>query len=251
MYQAISPLIWYIASIVLLAVAAWFFRPRIASLFSRLMSGHQAYNNVVIATCALITLLWGCYTFDALQQRSKAIAELQEIQKRIKDTEATFLEIKVSQTKAPKGFYLSPVVSIKNSSSEAIFFKLCRDSLSVSQLAFNPEGRAKSVKNFNPALYEKISDDPKIANSTFHDIRVPVSSERNLNFFLPVQEPGVYYITFSALSSNNANSAENFTTNDGKPEAACSFSSKEGIPDDKKINGRDSIWFASTYIIVK
>ena len=259
MYQSISSLIWYIVGFFLLAIILWYFWAKVSTLLTRLMNGHQAYNNVVIGTCALVTLLWGCYTFDALQQRSRAVAELAEIQKRIKDTEATFLDIKVTQTKASKGFYLNPTVSIKNSSSEAIYFKLCKDSLSVSQLAFSPEGRAKSVKRFTPALYEKISNDSKIPNTTFHDIRVPVSSERNLNFFLPVQEAGVYYITFSALSSNDANGAQSKDSNGTEPknangdksEVACSFDTGEGIPKDKKINGKDSIWFASTYLIVK
>lgn len=250
MYQTVGSLIWYIVGFLLLTTAAWYFWSRISALFIRLLNGHQAYNNVVIATCALITVLWGCYTFDALQQRSRAVAELEEIQKRIKDTEATFLNIKVSQAKSSNGFYLSPTVSIKNSSTEAIFFKLCKDSLSVSQLIFSPEGRAKAVKNFTPALYEKISDNPKVPNSTLHDIRVPVSSERNLNFFLPVQEAGVYYITFSALSSKDANVANAESASDGS-EGGCSFSTGEGIPKDKKINGKDSIWFASIYLIVK
>ncbi len=98
----------------------------------------------------------------------------------------------------------------------------------------------------HPLFYEMISDDLKVNNSPIYDVRVPISSERNLNFFLPVKESGVYYVTFSALSSK--------TPNNQKRNGDCSFTQGNNIlgrADETRINGKDSIWFASAYIIIK
>ncbi len=223
-------------------IAIIIFRVTLHSHFSRFLSHHQAYNNFVIASCALATLIWGAYTFDALQQKDRAVAELADIQKRIRDTESTFLSVTTPVTEALDGYYLTPTVSIKNNSNEAIYFRLCPDSLSISKVSYSFEGQARADKILTPLFYEKISDNPKTKNSPIYDLRVPIASERNLNFFAAVKDPGVYYITFSALSSEDTSS----DTDTGN----CSFGEKKNIPENSKINGKDSIWFASTYILI-
>ena len=236
--------VWIIClgALIALAFAVLNFRVILHARVYEFLRHHQAYNNFVIASCALATLLWGAYTFDALQQKDRALAELADIQKRIKDTESTFLSVKVSVVKASDGYYLTPTVTIKNSSNEAIYFKLCPDSLSVSKISYNFEGQARADKTIFPLLYEKISDSPQVKNSPLFDFRIPIASERNLNFFAAVKDAGVYYVTFSALSSKDAAQ--------GADVQQCSFSSNINISGGNKINGKDSIWFASAYVIV-
>ncbi|WP_460143238.1 hypothetical protein [Pseudomonas sp. S3_B08] len=239
-----TTLIWLISfgGLIALLVAIIYFRAALVTRACDFLRHHQAYNNFVIASCALATLVWGAYTFDALQQKDRAIAELADIQKRIRDTESTLLSVEVPVSKSTDGYYLTPTVTIKNSSNEAIYFKLCPDSLSVSKIAYNFEGQARADKTVFPLYYEKISDNPKIKNNPLYDLRVPIASERKLSFFAAVKEPGVYYVTFSALSSKDA-----------APESSnseCSFNAKQNIEGGSKINGKDSIWFASSYVII-
>ncbi|AZF17978.1 hypothetical protein [Pseudomonas sp. R3-18-08] len=237
-------LMWLTFSGALLALLAaiLYFRDALYAHVSDFLKHHQAYNNFVIASCALATFVWGAYTFDALQQKDRAVAELADIQKRIRDTESTFLSVKVSVSKAPDGYYLTPVVTIKNSSNEAIYFKLCPDSLSVSKISYSFEGQARADKTIYPLFYERISDNPQVKNNPLYDLRVPISSDRDLSFFAAVKELGVYYITFSALSSKDA--APDINNGD------CSFNTKKNIAGGSKINGKDSIWFASSYVII-
>lgn len=209
------------------------------SFFSR---HHQAYNNVVIASCALLTLIWGAYSFDALQQKSRAEAELAEIQRRIKDTESTFLAVNVKFEKSPDGFYLTPSATIKNSSKENIYFRLCHDSLAISKVNYDFDAGAGSAKTIYPKYYEQLATGASDQNYPIYDIRIPVDSERTLNFFAAVKEPGVYYITFSALSTTEPGADKNLYN--------CSFVSNKGITSDKKKNGKEGIWFTSSYLII-
>ncbi|MDD2131062.1 hypothetical protein NP856_18085 [Pseudomonas sp. 17391] len=209
------------------------------SFFSR---HHQAYNNVVIASCALLTLIWGAYSFDALQQKSRAEAELAEIQRRIRDTESTFLAVNVKFEKSSDGFYLTPSATIKNSSKENIYFRLCHDSLAISKVNYDFDAGAGSAKTIYPKYYEQLAIGPNGENYPLYDIRVPVDSERTLNFFAAVKEPGVYYITFSAISTSEPGADKNLHD--------CSFVSNKGIKSDKKKNGKEGIWFTSSYLII-
>lgn len=54
---------------------------------------HSNFNNIAIALCAILTLVWGAYTFDALHQKDKAEAEYAELQQKIRNTESTFLTL--------------------------------------------------------------------------------------------------------------------------------------------------------------
>ncbi|WP_339535115.1 hypothetical protein [Pseudomonas hunanensis] len=237
---------WFIYTLLLLVlVSLVYFRARVFGLASRIVPDQQAYNNVVMATCALLTLAWGAYTFDALQQRSKAEAELLDLQKRLRDTESTLLNVAVGVDSTSKDFYLTPVVTIKNVGTEALYFRLCKDSLSVSKISYNLSGKLKSVNTLYPQFYQVISGDPKLPHSPFYDVRVPISSERSLSYFVPVDSEGVYYVTFSAFSAPKNDSGSEFGNDQ------CSFSGRKPTGSAEKVNGRDSIWFSSTYVVVK
>lgn len=235
--------ITYLVGGLFVVLALLFFRVAVKSCIRALLNGHHAYNNIVIASCALLTLVWGAYTFDALEQRSKAVAELEVIQRQIKDTESTFLNVVVEQAKYEHGFYLTPVVTIKNTGNEAVYLRLCPDSMSVSFIDYNFDGKVMSQKTVSPNYYEVISSDSNKPNIPLYNVRIPVSSERSMSYFLPVKNPGVYYVTFSALSSSSEkNEGLNNSTK-------CSF---KGAP----VSGADAkddsaIWFSSTYVIVK
>ncbi len=236
-------LLWSGLALVILWVI-FTFRLSFARMFFRVIPDQQAYNNVVIATCAIFTLAWGAYTFDALQQRDKAANELTELQRRLRDTQSTVINVTVGVEAGPRGFYLTPLVKMKNLGNEAIFLQLCKDSLTVSEVLYNSEGKLKAKASWHPQFYQSLSDDGKGSNKALHHMRVPISSERSLSYFVPVARPGVYYVTFSAFTASGEDSK-------AVSEGECSFKDSSSMHSEGARSDKSSIWFSSAYILVR
>ncbi|HHA2053544.1 hypothetical protein MXM72_08760 [Enterobacter roggenkampii] len=203
----------------LLVIIAWQAR--------NIWRNHSNFNNIAIASCAILTLVWGVYTFDALHQKDKAEAEYSELQQKIRNTESTFFNIDATVIKTSDGYYITPVVSIKNSGSEPIYIKLNNNSISISLVEVSGD-KVKSLKTYNPNIYEEIASSKKDKNIPIYDWKVPISAERKLNYVAKVDFPGMYFITFSAI------------------ETDANFNDKN-----KGINGKPMIWFVSKYIYVE
>ncbi|EMQ4440995.1 hypothetical protein FKK72_10150 [Klebsiella pneumoniae] len=188
---------------------------------------HSNFNNIAIALCAILTLVWGAYTFDALHQKDKAEAEYAELQQKIRNTESTFFNIDATFTKSSDGYYITPVVTIKNSGSEPIYIKLKNDSVSIRAIEVRGD-RVKSIKTYTPNIYEEIASNTNEKNIPIYDWKIPISAERKLNYVAKVESPGMYFITFSATETDS------------------NFNEKN-----KDINGKPMIWFVSKYVYVK
>lgn len=219
---------WFILTVLLVAFFSFVYK------FRDIYRTHDQFNNVVISLCAIFTILWGGYTFDALHQRDKAEADLLEITNRIKNTEATFFNVDVKVVKIDGVFYINPVVKIKNSSNERIYVKLNKESLTVSRVASEGAKQA-AMEIFHPNYYEELTllnskdeQGNKAGNIPMYDISVPISAERNLSYLVSTKKTGMYYVTFSAQAMD-----------------------EKGSPISKLINGKKSIWFSSSYIDVK
>jgi hypothetical protein len=216
--------------IVVLLLACIFFIIKFKDIYRT----HDQFNNIVISLCAIFTILWGGYTFDALHQRDKAEADLLELRNRIKNTESTFFNIDVKVVNIDGVFYIKPVVTIKNSSNERIYVKLNKKSLTVSHLVSHGDQQV-ATEIFNPNYYEELvllgakdKEGEKLNNIPMYDISVPISAERTLNYLVSTDKVGMYYVTFSAQAMN-----------------------ERGEPISKVINGKKSIWFSSSYVEVK
>ncbi|MDK2634823.1 hypothetical protein QMZ93_15940 [Pantoea stewartii subsp. indologenes] len=210
--------------IVLLTVGGlfWFYKKR-----HIIWQDSSSFNNIALGLCAMLTLSWGAYTFDALNQRDKAAAELKELQERIKGTESTFFSIDVTIKKWDKGFYILPVITVKNSGTQPIHIKMDRESITIKKINVK-EDKVKAVTVFHPNFYDEISSDAKIDHTPMYDVIVPISAERKINYAVNVNEPGLYYITFRAKTI-----------------------SENGTVEDKKVNKLPVIWFASKYFFVE
>lgn len=202
--------------------------------FKTIYRTHDQFNNVVISFCALFTIIWGGYTFDALHQRDKAEADLIELRGRIKNTESTFFNVDVKVVKINDLYYIKPVVTIKNSSNERIYVKLNEKSLTISRV-LSQGAKQVAEEIFHPNYYEELvllkgdySEGENKKNIPMYDISVPISAERSLSYLVSTNKSGMYYVTFSAQAMN-----------------------ENGKPISKMINGKKSIWFSSTYVEVK
>ncbi|MHX03683.1 hypothetical protein D9I07_13525 [Escherichia coli] len=202
--------------------------------FKDIYRTHDQFNNVVMSLCAVLTLVWGGYTFDVLHQRDKAEADLIELRNRIRNTESTFFNVDVNVVKIDDVFYIKPIVTIRNNSNERIYVKLNNKSLAVSRV-LSVGAKQVATEVFYPNYYEELavlneesSSQGKAKNIPLYDISVPISAERRLNYLVSTKEKGMYYVTFSAEAMN-----------------------EDGSPVSKYINGKKSIWFSSSYIEVK
>ncbi len=190
-------------------------------------SDHSNFNNVSVGLCAILTLAWGAYTFDALNQRDKAAVELKELQDKIKGTESTFFSIDVKTEHWDNGYYLLPVVTVKNSGTNPIHIRMGKDSLTVKKVLVKDD-KVKAVSSYHPKFYEVISNDDTVKHTPLYDMIIPISAERKINYALNVNEPGLYYLTFQASTIN-----------------------EKGTEETKEVNGMPVIWFASKYFFVQ
>ncbi|EFM9994931.1 hypothetical protein BF243_004777, partial [Escherichia coli] len=213
---------WFILSVLLIASLLFIIK------FRDIYRTHNQFNNVVISLCAIFTILWGGYTFDALHQRDKAEAELAELTGRIKNTEATFFNVDVKVVTIEGEFYIMPVVTIKNSSNQRIYVSLNKKSLTVSRVVSDGANQV-AMEIYHPNYYEELalldskdSNGKKAENIPMYDISVPISAERRLSYLVSTTKPGIYYVTFSAKAMD-----------------------ENGEPISKVINGKRAIWFSS------
>ncbi|MFL7890100.1 hypothetical protein [Enterobacter pseudoroggenkampii] len=190
-------------------------------------ANHSNFNNIAISFCAILTLIWGGYTFDALHQKDKAEAEYTELKQKIRNTESTFFTIDANFTKTSQGYYITPVVTVKNSGNEPIYIKLDKNSLTIDAIEVR-EDRVRSVKTYSPNIYEEIASNNGNKNIPLYEWKVPISAERKLNYVTKVEAKGMYFITFSAKETDSE------------------FKEKE-----KKVDGKPMIWFVSKYIYVE
>jgi len=219
---------WVIIAVLSLALVSFIYK------FRDIYRTHDQFNNVVISLCAVFTILWGGYTFDALHQRDKAEADLLELTNRIRNTETTFFDVNVKVVKIDNVFYINPIVKIKNSSNQRVYVKLNKESVTVSRVASEGEKQA-ALEIYHPNYYEELAllkskseSGDKAENIPMYDISVPISAERSLSYLVSTKKTGMYYVTFSAQAMD-----------------------ENGSPISKLINGKKSIWFSSSYIDVK
>lgn len=213
-------------SIIVLVVLAIVF---ILMLFKHkyLWEKHSNFNNVVIGICTILTLAWGAYTFDALNQKEKASFELQEIQKRIKDTESTFFSIDVNEARDCNGIYILPVITVKNNGTEPIHIGLDKESMTIQRVRVDNE-KIIALSTYHPNFYEILSDNKDIKHTPMYDLIIPISAERKISYALRVKDPGLYYLTFKAKTIG-----------------------ENGDEEVKEKNGKPIIWFTSKYLYVK
>ncbi|WP_109400934.1 hypothetical protein [Proteus sp. TJ1640] len=209
----------FIVLIIIILVSAFFYK--------NIWEKHSNFNNIAIGACAILTLTWGAYTFDALNQKEKASIELQEIQKRIKNTESTFFSIEVNEARDCNGIYILPVITIRNNGTEPIHIGLDKESMTIQRVRVDNE-KIIALSTYHPNFYEILSDDKNIKHTPMYDLIIPISAERKISYALRVKDPGLYYLTFRAKTIG-----------------------ENGDEEVKEKNGKPIIWFTSKYLYVK
>ncbi|WES88939.1 hypothetical protein [Dickeya fangzhongdai] len=187
-------------------------------------TAHQATYNIIIALATAFTLVWGVITFNLLQQKEKAEADLNEIRTRIRNSESTTVKISSTTFEDDEGYYIYPVVIIKNNGKEKMVLSLETNSLTVNKIYLEGD-KAIAEYTYHPPFFEIISDNEKKDSKQFTMVVVPVDGERMLTYALKVKEKGTYFISFSAGAYLNK--------------------------DKTTIDNHQLIWFASQYVNIK
>jgi len=181
------------------------------------------FNNATLAICAIVTIVWGVFTYGALHQRDIALSQLKEINKRIRSTETTFFDIKTNIIKGNGFFYINPTVNVKNSGSDVIYIGLDPDSLSVTRVIAKGD-KIIPFESYHPKLYTQVTSS---GNAPIDKMIVPIGAERSLSYLISVDTPGMYYITFTATEMD-----------------------RTGKLIHKEYDGTPMKWFSSSYIHV-
>lgn len=185
---------------------------------------HQATYNIIIASATAFTLIWGVITFQLLQQKEKAEADLDEIRTRIRNSESTTVKISSTFYKDGGAYYIYPVVTIKNNGKDEMIISLDDNSLTVNKVYLEGD-QALAENTYHPPLFEVISDNIEKDSKQFNMISIPVDGERSLTYALKVLDSGAYFISFKASAYLDK--------------------------DKKSVDNRQLVWFTSQFINIK
>ncbi|MCD9512124.1 hypothetical protein [Photobacterium phosphoreum] len=192
---------------------------------------------LVLTIAILVGGLWTLYTFDALQMKYKAEQdlenaksdlnkvhlELKDLQDKIDGTDSSFIEIKSQQFNYKQDrFGLIINVLVQNTGTNDVDMSWDYTPLTVYHVESRNGDEQKLTNKLTPQIYNGISDGNK---SILEKLFLFVGAKKELSFFVEVENPGLYYVLFSA----NIN---------GK------------VVDKMKVLNKNGVWFSSKYIFI-
>ncbi|CAH7247906.1 conserved hypothetical protein [Vibrio chagasii] len=194
-----------------------------------LLSNAEKVHYIVISAAVIIGGVWALYTFDVLNQRDTAAAQLKEIQDRIKGTNASNIDIRPSTFELDNGNYGVIVnVSIQNTGTKDIFidWSELETPLAVYKIRMESGDKQFFETLFLPKIYAPFNVKKK-KKEHYNSLYLLVGAKKELSFYVEVPSTGMYYITFNA-----------------KPD-------KKLNDDVKEVSGQTGEWFSSKYFRVE
>lgn len=174
----------------------------------------SAFQNIIIVLSIVCTGAWTIQTFDVLQQKERAAADLEELQERITNTESTNILINTQivdynsegNDNDEKGLIID--VTIKNQGKSKVSFDLSDSPLKVYTVAASGS-KVGSKGVLTPKLYSSLAEVSTSDNVKANGKNTPInrwislaSSERTLSYFVTLKPNEMYYIVFSSTAKN-------------------------------------------------
>lgn len=174
----------------------------------------SAFQNIIIVLSIICTGAWTIQTFDVLQQKERAAADLEELQERINNTESTNISISTQivdynsegNDKDEKGLIID--ITIKNQGKSKISFDLSDYPLKIYTVAASGS-KVGSKGVLTPKLYSSLAEVSTYNNVKTNGKNIPISrwislasSERTLSYFVTLKSNEMYYIVFSSKAKN-------------------------------------------------
>jgi hypothetical protein len=209
-------------------------------LSPRLSELASAFQNFAVILSIIGTAAWAIYTFEALNQKDQAELKYEELQKKIRDTESTTIEISTSVVNySPvnedehKGLIIE--VNIINKGSKRIEYDLTDKPLKVYKVEALGD-KLGYTKLMQPTLYSKVAPlgQKDVLSTPLNKWISLTESSRKLSYFVTVEPNSLYYIVFSSSDSENEH----------KPKEEINGNDTEVICDDID----KCKWFVSKYI---
>lgn len=206
---------------------------------------HEKTHNIfagihylIIAIAIICGGIWAVFTFNALNKAETAEIEYSELIKRIKNTESSTIDIKTDLIDYDKIKGLIVEVTITNNGKDKLYYPLNDSPLTIYKVK-SQGTKLASDKSIRPKLYSGLSENKSEGpNEYLTCVALLSNSIKTLSYFIPIEDLGVYYITFIS----QAISADKEGNRCGKQNDT------ENIT---KIQSDDVRWFASKYVSIK
>ncbi|MCG7499343.1 hypothetical protein MHO82_20980 [Vibrio sp. Of7-15] len=207
----------------------------IKDFFCSLLDIAENFHYLILAIAVLFGGAWTLYTFDALNQKEKALQELdqteqnlkkaklelKDLQDKIDGTDSSFIEISHEQIKLSNG-NIGVIVNVlvQNTGTNDVDMKWKKSPLSV----YKVETRNGDEQRLSNELTPKIYDDVFPKKKYLQNLYLFVGAKKHLSFYVELSDPGLYYLMFKAKTD------------------------KELSDKLKKAGKSNGIWFSSKYI---
>jgi len=159
--------------------------------FKNILAGIQS---LVISVAVVIGGVWTLITFNVLDQVAKARAELEVLQSRHSAIEIDIEASQVSLSDDQRKQCILASVVIKNTGTQNAVLEFQRDGpMAVTPVTFDKNGAPVYGETVRASI---AGSNPRktITTGTF----VRAGSRSHYRILVPVQKPGVYFLTFSA-----------------------------------------------------
>jgi len=195
-----------VVSIVLILVLLYIFRD--AGNAENYFNNSTSVFNIITAVGIVMSGIWAFSTFDLLNQRDIAQAQLIDLQKKAKSIESSKIQLSteivdyrgVGSGKDHKGLIVK--VKLTNVGNKPIEFDLTNSPMKIYEIA--AQGTEMGfLKLYKPVVFSSLASMGGSGENTPLDKFISLtSSERELSYFAVLPSNKMYYIVFSTQSGN-------------------------------------------------
>lgn len=209
------------------------------SLIRFIFGRAESFHYLALTIAILVGGGWTVYTFDVLRMKDNAVQdlnkaendlakvklELKDLQEKIDGTDSSYIEIKSHHFDYKDSkFGLIINVLVQNTGTNDVDMSWESSPLRIYKVETKDGDKQKITKPLIPLIYDKIENDKE--KTYLSNLYLFVGAKKELSFFAEIDEPGLYYIIFSANTDGSVT---------------------------KKLNelGKHGVWFSSKYIFIE
>jgi hypothetical protein len=158
----------------------------------------SAVQSIVLSIAVVAGGLWTAYTFDALNSRDKAKAELREINRKLKEQALIEAHISAQQRELPgsNNFNIYIVIELTNKGNRNTKIKLGESPLAVTHFKQIPGTDKSPAPKHYPILTFKDTSHSKLGSLDYTVLR----AGRTVRWvaWISADQPGLYLVSFQA-----------------------------------------------------
>lgn len=163
----------------------------------------SAFQSIVIALSFIVVGVWTIFTFDALQARDRARAELTRLEQDIQQQRAravlpVTLEANQQTLPGDQGRYIQVTAHIENLGNRSVRVGLGNEVVAAAKVVHNEQGHLETEKTYHAGVVAfSDAEQTSIWNVPFAVLDPHDSG--TLPFWVRVGDPGLYLVEFQAM----------------------------------------------------